>query len=191
MEIKINKEIRDYYEAVFLGLPLRAVFFSAAGIVLSLIVGFALRGKAGTETISWVITVIMVPFFLFGYKKVNGVYLEKYLAAFIRSEFLTPKKLVLKDDNIYRKIIPAPVRAKAAGVEGAAGVTVKAAWERLKALFCRRKEKPAADEDAAKSSIAEKTGAAATHRRLFGRYWAKPVNTDKKEDHDEGQDKDV
>ncbi len=191
MEIKINKEIRDYYEAVFLGLPLRAVLFSAAGIVLSLIVGFSLRGKAGTETISWVITVIMVPFFLFGYKKVNGVYLEKYLAAFIRSEFLTPKKLVLKDDNIYRKIIPAPVRAKTAGAEGVAGGTVKAVRERLKALFLRSREKPGANEDAAKSSIAEKTGAAVMHGRFFGRNGKKPVNTDKKEDHDEGQNKDV
>lgn len=168
MEIKINKEIRDYYEAVFLGLPLRAVLFSAAGIVLSLIVGFSLRGKAGTETISWVITVIMVPFFLFGYKKVNGVYLEKYLAAFIRSEFLTPKKLVLKDDNIYRKIVPAPVRVKDAGAEGAAGGMLKAVRERLKALFCRSREKPGVTADAAEA-----------------------VNTDKKEDHDEGQDKDV
>lgn len=114
MEIKINKEIRNYYEAVFLGLPLRAVLFSAAGIVLSLIVGFSLRGKAGTETISWVITLIMLPCFLMGYKKINGMYLEKYLAALIRSEFLTPKKLTLGEDNIYRKIVPAPVTPKPA-----------------------------------------------------------------------------
>lgn len=154
MEIKINKEIRNYYEAVFLGLPLRAVLFSAAGIILSLIVGFSLRGKVGTESISWIITVIMVPCFLMGYKKVNGMYLEKYLAALIKSEFLTPKKLTLGEDNIYRKIVPAPVRVKQTETAGSFSLPVKAVPERLKAFFCRNK----GNTDGAEEAVTPETG---------------------------------
>lgn len=131
MEIKINKEIRNYYESVFLGLPLRAVLFSAAGIILSLIAGFSLRGKAGTEAISWVITLIMLPCFLMGYKKVNGMYMEKYLAALIKSEFLTPKRLTLGEDNIYRKAVPAPVAAKPTEKQGFVSRLIKKIKQRI------------------------------------------------------------
>lgn len=140
MEIKINKEIRNYYEAVFLGLPLRAVLFSLAGIVLSLIVGFSLRGKIGSEGISWIITVIMVPCFLFGYKKMNGMYMEKYLAALIKSEFLTPKKLTLGEDNIYRKAGLAPVGPKPAEKQDFVSGFIKKLKQRISAL--KNKETP-------------------------------------------------
>lgn len=154
MEIKINKEIRNYYEAVFLGLPLRAVLFSAAGIVLSLIVGFSLRGKIGTEGISWIITVIMVPCFLFGYKKVNGMYMEKYLAALIKSEFLTPKKLTLGEDNLYRKAVPAPVTPKPAEKQDFESGLIKKLKQRISAW--KNKENPVKPAAASGKSCDEK-----------------------------------
>ena len=54
MEVKINKEIRNYTESMFLGLSLRQFIFSvlACGVAVGLY--FLLRPRFGTETLSWV-----------------------------------------------------------------------------------------------------------------------------------------
>ena len=53
MEVKINKEIRNYTESMFFGLSLRQFIFSvlACGVAVGLY--FLLRGRFGTETLSW------------------------------------------------------------------------------------------------------------------------------------------
>lgn len=107
MEIKINKEIRNYYEQFLMGMSLRNVIFAVAGIAVALILGFNLRGQVDVETLSWVIPVSVVPFFFAGFKKINGMYMEKFLAAWFKSELLIPKRLVLREDNIYRMILNA------------------------------------------------------------------------------------
>lgn len=54
MEVKINKEIRNYTESMFFGLSLRQFVFSvlACGVAVGLY--FILRPHFGTETLSWV-----------------------------------------------------------------------------------------------------------------------------------------
>ena len=54
MEVKINKEIRNYTESMFFGLSLRQFIFSllACGVAVGLY--FILRPYFGTETLSWV-----------------------------------------------------------------------------------------------------------------------------------------
>ena len=54
MEVKINREIRNYTESMFFGLSLRQFIFSvlACGVAVGLY--FLLRPYAGTETVSWV-----------------------------------------------------------------------------------------------------------------------------------------
>ena len=53
MEVKINKEIRNYTESMFFGLSMRQFLFSvlACGVAVGLL--FLLRGRFGTETLSW------------------------------------------------------------------------------------------------------------------------------------------
>ena len=53
MEVKINKEIRNYTESMFFGLSMRQCLFSvlACGVAVGLF--FLLRGRFGTETLSW------------------------------------------------------------------------------------------------------------------------------------------
>lgn len=53
MEIKINREIRDYKENIFFGLSLRQLIFSllACGVAVGIYLG--LRDALGTETVSW------------------------------------------------------------------------------------------------------------------------------------------
>ena len=54
MEVKINKEIRDYTEAIFFGLSLRQFIFSV--LVCGIAVGlyFLLHPYMSMETVSWI-----------------------------------------------------------------------------------------------------------------------------------------
>ena len=53
IEIKMNKEIRDYAETIFFGLSLRQFLFSALGCLLSVGIFFLFRDRLGTEAITW------------------------------------------------------------------------------------------------------------------------------------------
>jgi len=53
VEIKINKEIRDYSETIFFGLSMRQFFFSAIACGVALLLFFLLRKYLGIETLSW------------------------------------------------------------------------------------------------------------------------------------------
>ena len=61
MEVKINKEIRDYTEAIFFGLSLRQFIFSvlACGIAVGLY--FLLRPYMSMETGSWICVLGVAP----------------------------------------------------------------------------------------------------------------------------------
>lgn len=53
MEIKVNKEIRDYSESIFFGLSMRQFFFSALACGVAVLLYFLLREHLGMETLSW------------------------------------------------------------------------------------------------------------------------------------------
>ena len=101
MEIKINREIRDYTESVFFGLSLRQLLFSvlACGVAVGLY--FLLRPIFGLETLSWVCIVGAAPFGALGFVRYNGMSAEQFLWAFIKSRFLMPKALLFKPVNLY------------------------------------------------------------------------------------------
>lgn len=101
MEIKVNKEIGNYTESVFFGLSIRQFIFSALACGVAVLLYFLLRGHFGIETLSWVCILGAVPFAVLGFVKYNGVTAEKFILAWIKSEILTPKKLVFKANNIY------------------------------------------------------------------------------------------
>ena len=101
MEIKINKEIRNYSEAVFFGLSLRQLIFSVLACLVAGSIFFVLKPILGTETVSWICILAAAPFAALGFLKYNGLTAEKFLWAWIKSEFLTPKKLTYKSINLY------------------------------------------------------------------------------------------
>lgn len=101
MEIKINREIRNYSEAVYFGLSLRQFVFSvlACGVAVGLY--FLLRPFFGIETLSWMCILGALPFAAIGFFKYHGMTAEKALFAYLRSEVLTPKQLKFKAVNYY------------------------------------------------------------------------------------------
>lgn len=101
MEVKINKDIREFSESIFFGLSLRQFIFSVIACIVAVVLYFALKPYLGLETLSWVCILGAAPFAVLGFVKYNGMTAEKFIIAVIKSEFLTPKKLTFKATNIY------------------------------------------------------------------------------------------
>lgn len=104
MEVKINREIRDYSEAVYFGLNLRQFIFSvlACGVAVGLY--FLLKPFFGIETLSWVCILGAAPFAAIGFFEYHGMTAEKALVTYLKSEILTPKELKFVSKNIYDEI---------------------------------------------------------------------------------------
>ena len=101
MEVKINREIREYTEAMFFGLSLRQFFFSALACAAAVSVYFLLKPVIGLETVSWVCVLAAVPFAVLGFMRYNGMTAEQFIWAWIKSEILMPKYLCFGEENLY------------------------------------------------------------------------------------------
>ena len=71
---------------------------------------FILRPHFGTETLSWVCILGAAPFALMGFVKYNGMNAEQFVWAWIKSEFLMPKKLMFHPDNLYYETLKATIQ---------------------------------------------------------------------------------
>jgi len=105
VEVKINREIREYTESMFFGLSLRQFIFSALACIVAVCAYFLLRPHLGTETVSWVCILVAAPFAVVGFVKYNGMTAEKFIWAYIKSEILMPKRLVFRNTNLYWQMI--------------------------------------------------------------------------------------
>ena len=101
MEVKINREIREYTESIFFGLSLRQFIFSICACVVAVILYFILKPYCGIDTLSWVCILGAAPFAALGFIKYNGMTAEKFVAAWVKSMILTPKRLTFKPINLY------------------------------------------------------------------------------------------
>ena len=115
MEVKINKEIRNYTESMFFGLSMRQFLFSvlACGVAVGLF--FLLRGRFGTETVSWMCVLGASPFAVMGFVKYNGMTAEQFVWAWVKSEFLMPKRVLFLPDNLYYEALKATIEAHEKG----------------------------------------------------------------------------
>ena len=101
MEVKINKDIRDFSESIFFGLSLRQFIFSILACLVAVVLYFLLKPFFGIETLSWVCILGAAPFAALGFIKYNGMTAEEFVIAFIKSEILMPRHLTFNSQNIY------------------------------------------------------------------------------------------
>ena len=113
MEVKINREIRNYTESMFFGLSMRQFIFSvlACGVAVGLY--FILRPYFGVETLSWMCILGAAPFAMLGFITYHGMTAEQLLWAVIKSELLTPHRLVFRAENLYYTVMRAKIEAGA------------------------------------------------------------------------------
>ena len=105
MEVKINKEIRDYTENIYFGLSLRQFVCSLLGCAVAVFFYFSLKSHVDNETLSWICMLSVVPFAFVGFVKYNGMTAEQFLIAFIESEILTSKQLTFNPTNYYYELV--------------------------------------------------------------------------------------
>lgn len=101
MEVKINKDIRQYSESIFFGLSMRQFIFPILACLVAVGLYFILRPYFGIETLSWMCILGAAPFAILGFVKYNGMTAEQFLVAWFRSKFLMPSHFVFKSDNYY------------------------------------------------------------------------------------------
>ena len=101
MEVKINREIRNYTESMFFGLSMRQFVFSVLAILVAVGLHFLLKPHFGTETVSWMCILGAAPFAALGFITYHGMTAEQFLWAWLRSELLEPKEFCFEASNLY------------------------------------------------------------------------------------------
>ena len=101
MEVKINREMRNYTESMFFGLSMRQFVFSVLAILVAVGLYFLLKPHFGTETVSWMCILGAAPFATLGFITYHGMTAEQFLWAWLRSELLEPKEFRFEASNLY------------------------------------------------------------------------------------------
>ena len=102
MEVKMNKEIRDYQESMFMGLDLRQCVCSVLAILTAIGIYFGMRDITGQEVTGWLCVIGAAPFACLWVLQISWDRLpEQFLWAVIKSELLYPKKLVFQSEDLY------------------------------------------------------------------------------------------
>ena len=101
MDVKVNKEVRNYTESMFFGLSMRQFFFSVLACAFAVLFYFLLNPYLGIETLSWVCILAAAPFAALGFITYNGMYAEQFAWAFIKAKILIPSKIIFKSEPFY------------------------------------------------------------------------------------------
>ena len=101
MEVKINREIRNYTESMFFGLSLRQFIFSILAIGVAVGLYFLLKPYVGTETVSWMCILGAAPFAALGFITYHGMTAEQFIWTWLKSELLEPRQIRFEANNIY------------------------------------------------------------------------------------------
>ena len=105
MEIKVNKEIRDYQEAIFFGLSTRQFVCSLLAVGVAVGLYFGLSPLLGTSEVGWVCILGAAPFAACGFFHYHGMTAEQLAWAWLKSEILYPKRLVFQAENLYWEVL--------------------------------------------------------------------------------------
>lgn len=109
MEVKINKEIREYTESMFFGLSLRQLIFAGLACGVAVLLYFTLRNIVGTETVSWLCIIGAAPFAAMGFIKYHGMTAEKFIVTWVKSELVMPCELTFKPEGIYQEALKSTI----------------------------------------------------------------------------------
>ena len=101
MEVKMNKEIRNYQESMFMGLNLRQCIFSLLAIAVAVGIYFGLGKYVGQEMTGGLCILGAAPFAACGFFQYHGMNAEQFAWAYIKSEFLYPKRLLFQSEDLY------------------------------------------------------------------------------------------
>lgn len=92
IEIRIPKEITEYKEKFLFGLTVRQCVSVAAALGIGIPLYIFGKDFLGEDLTSWLVILIVVPIFGFGFIKYNGMTFERLIAVVFRQKFAEPQK---------------------------------------------------------------------------------------------------
>lgn len=104
LEVRINKEVRDYQESIFFGLSLRQCLFSLFAVAVAVGLYFVLHRFVEGSSYDWLCVLAAFPFALGGFFQYNGMTAGRFLLAVVRT-LCYPKRLVFRSQNLYVKLL--------------------------------------------------------------------------------------
>lgn len=103
MDIKINKEIRDYSENMIIGLNLRQAIFCILAMLVSAGLYFLLKDRMYLELISWICVIAAFPFVFLGFFKYHELPAEKILRKVI-IHYLQKDQMTYTTTSIFSEV---------------------------------------------------------------------------------------
>ena len=104
MEVRINKEVRSYTEAIFFGLNPRQFVFSVIACGAALVTYFAASRFFNTEIVSWLCILSALPFGALGFISFQQMKTEDIIKHFVYSIILQSRILIDRPWNLYYEI---------------------------------------------------------------------------------------
>lgn len=105
MEIKIPKEVRQHKETIFFGLSARQFFCAVLAVALAVVVYLGLGPFIGKDTASWLCILAAAPVALAGFFHYNGMTLEQFAWAFLKSKILCAGNRPFVSENFHYQAI--------------------------------------------------------------------------------------
>lgn len=101
IEIKIPKEVRRHKESIFFGLSARQFLCAAVAVAVAAGVYLGLGRLIGKEMASWLCILCAGPVAIAGFFSYNGLTLEAFVWAFLKTQFLCAGGRPFVSENIY------------------------------------------------------------------------------------------
>lgn len=100
IEVKVPREISDYKQKFLFGLTVRQCV--SVALALGICIPLYIFGKkaVGEDIISWLVILVAVPIFCFGFLKFNDMPFEKFMVTVIRQQ-IEPQRRVYVDLPVF------------------------------------------------------------------------------------------
>ena len=99
--VSIPKDFTKVQSKVFLNLTKRQIICFLPAVLIGVPLFFLTRGSIGNSASTFLMIVVMLPFFLAAFYKHNEEPLEKYLWHMIQTRYIRPKYRPYVTNNIY------------------------------------------------------------------------------------------
>ena len=104
IEVKIPKEIRAHRETIFFGLSARQFICAVLAVGLAAGIYLGLGNIIGKEAASWLCLLVAAPVAIAGFFHYNGMSLEQFLWAFVKSEILCAGPRRFDSVNLHEEV---------------------------------------------------------------------------------------
>lgn len=101
IKVSIPKDFTQVQSKVFLNLTKRQILCFLPAVLIGVPLFFATKGSLGNSAATFLMMLVMLPFFLAAFYKHNEEPLEKYLWHLIRTKYLRKKVRLYETNNIY------------------------------------------------------------------------------------------